>query len=400
MASLRASHRDRSGRRLRRALAFRLSALRVSAPAVTVGIAALLAGCVAFTWAMGGTSHVAPHYFYLPVLLAASRFGYTGGLFSGLTAAALAGSIPADIATRTHQAWSDAISRGTAFVIVGLVMAGLIGRHTRQLRDQLATVEIENGLRRALQRGELRVHYQPLIRLADGTPIGAEALLRWQHPRRGLLGPAEFIAVAEASELIHDIGTWVLEEACLQGVQWQLDSPLDSVHVGVNVSAQQLSDPALCETVRAVLTRTGLPPECLILEMTETALIGDLAESANRLRALQSIGVQIAVDDYGTGYGGLVYLQRLPIDIIKVDRAFVAGMTTDARDHAIVESVVRLATQLSKRTIAEGVETAQQAEALRALGCETAQGFLFSPAVPAAEFTALLRRSWHVPQLV
>ena len=383
-----------------RALPLRLSGLRLPAHLAAAGVTAMLLACFGLTWWLGGTGHVAPHYFYLPIVLAASRFGYGGGLTAGVAAGALAAIVPADTASGAMDRWSDGLSRTVFFVVVGVIVAGVIGRRTRHLQEQLAAVQVENDLRRAVARGELRLHYQPVIGLADGAAVGVEALLRWQHPRRGLLGPAEFIGVAEQSDLIRDIGAWVLAEACRQAAQWQEEAPGGRVHVGVNVSAQQLSDPSLGDIVRRALEASGLPPHALILEVTETALIGDLDESATRLRALQALGVQIAVDDYGTGYASLVYLQRLPIDIIKVDRAFVAGMAQDPRDFAIVESVLLLARQLAKQAIAEGVESPEQAESLRGLGCDAAQGFLFSRPVPPAECVAALRATWVGAELV
>ena len=233
-------------------------------------------------------------------------------------------------------------------------------------------------LRRGVGDGQLRVHYQPQVRLSDGALTGVEALVRWQHPTRGLLPPAAFIEVAEQSGLVRELGAWVLDAAVAQAARWARDPGCTTVEVSVNLSTRQLTDPGLLTAVSGALARHALPASLLVLEVTETALVTDPEVAATALAALAELGVGISVDDFGTGYASLTYLQRFPVDELKVDRSFVSGLGTADGGTAIVQACVQLAHAVGVRAVAEGVETEEQRLALVAMGCDTAQGYLFA----------------------
>ena len=248
----------------------------------------------------------------------------------------------------------------------------------------------EAALREAMFRGELVVHYQPVVDLARGVVVGAEALVRWQHPTDGLLGPDSFIPVAESGGLIVALGARVLEQACEQAVRWQAAGL--ELHVAVNLSTRQVAHPDLLRTVQRALRESGLQPQDLVLEVTESAVMEDAEAAAAVLSAVADLGVGLSIDDFGTGYSSLVYLKRYPIRALKVDRTFVAGMGSAARDDAIVASVLALARAVGGLCIAEGVETIEQYTGLVEMGCEFGQGWLFGRAVPADELPALIER--------
>jgi diguanylate cyclase (GGDEF)-like protein len=253
-------------------------------------------------------------------------------------------------------------------------------------------MQTENDLRRALQRGELELHYQPLITLADGSIASLEALLRWRHPDRGLIGPAGFIPVAEESRLIIPIGAWALDEACRQAARWQSRDPDGApISVAVNLSVRQLADPGLLDTVTRALNTSGIDPGSLHLELTETTLLEDIESVERSLNALRRLGVHLVLDDFGIGFSSLGYLKRLPLSGIKLDRSFVENLADGSEDAAIVRAVTEMASTLGIAVVAEGVETREQLEATRELGCGFAQGFYFSEAIPAGEVEALLR---------
>ena len=261
--------------------------------------------------------------------------------------------------------------------------------------ESVSRFETHQALHRALERDELRVHFQPIVKISAREPetvIGAEALLRWQHPDRGLILPGEFIRDAEESGLIRTFGAWVLAEACGQALRWNSKrSPGVQIHVSVNLSQRQLADPNLIRTVRAALENArALNPSLLQLEITESTIMDDPSESLATLAALKDLGVSLAIDDFGTGYSSLSYLKRLPVDALKIDRSFVDGLGTDPDDSAITNAIVSLANALGLDVIAEGIETPDQLAELRELNCTMAQGFLFSPAQPPAELEAML----------
>lgn len=235
---------------------------------------------------------------------------------------------------------------------------------------------LEADLRHAVERSELFLEYQPVVAAAGADIRGVEALVRWRHPHLGRLSPDRFIPLADESGLIGEVGAWVLGEAARQGRLWA-DQGLD-LRVSVNVSAVQFSQPRLLETVSSALHDSGLAPAQLVLEITESSLMNDVESAVGMLRALKNMGVRVAVDDFGTGYSSLSYLKRLPIDIIKIDKSFVRDLGGDSRDVAIVRAIIALAGSLGMSTVAEGVESAAQADVLRAAGCDFFQGFHFS----------------------
>ncbi len=252
-----------------------------------------------------------------------------------------------------------------------------------EVLDRMST---EHSLHRALERSELELHYQPVVAIDGVTTVGMEALIRWQHPDKGLVAPCRFIPVAEENGLIIPIGAWVLEEACHQLHDWhRKESAGPRGSVEVNLSARQIDDPRIVSTVEGILARTGLPPEQLTLEITESALMTDAASALGVLRALKEIGVLLAIDDFGTGYSSLSYLQHFPLDMLKVDRSFVQELGVTSEGAEIVGAVVKLAHALGLQVVAEGVETSEQLDVLRSLECDLAQGYLFSKPLPASE---------------
>jgi EAL domain-containing protein (putative c-di-GMP-specific phosphodiesterase class I) len=227
------------------------------------------------------------------------------------------------------------------------------------------------------------MHYQPIINLETGRVSGFEALIRWQHPERGLVGPNEFVPHAEETGLVVPIGMWAFETSCQQAVRWHRQGA--AVTMSVNLSPRQLAEPTLVDAVAAVLGRTAIDPTFVWLEITESTLMHDAESAVRTLTALRALGVHLSVDDFGTGYSSMTYLKRFPVDSLKVDRSFVDGLGRDAEDSAICTAVVSLAHALGLRAVAEGVETVEQLAELRTLGCEMAQGFLFGrPAPPDA----------------
>jgi diguanylate cyclase (GGDEF)-like protein len=260
-------------------------------------------------------------------------------------------------------------------------------------RSPARRLELETELRRALSARQFRVHYQPVVRLDDDAVIGAEALIRWQHAQRGLLSPAEFMTIAEDSGLILPIGEWVLNTACHQACRWgqrAFDSSQPAPTVAVNLSGRQISEPYLLDRIRAALETANLPAEQLTLEITETVVMADAGKAAHVLGLLKDLGVSLAIDDFGTGYSSLSYLKHFPVDILKIDRSFVAGLGTDPDDGIIVGAVIRLADRLGIQTVAEGVETDLQANELVRLGCTHAQGYYFARPEPSEMMTARL----------
>jgi len=242
----------------------------------------------------------------------------------------------------------------------------------------LARLHNENAIRKAIDREEFRVFFQPEVSIDGEHIIGLEALVRWQHPERGLLGPGEFISLAEETGLIVPLGTWVLRDACRRAVSWQRARPTElPLMLRVNVSARQLAQDTLCDIVAAVIAETGIEPASLCLEVTESVLIEDPESSIHTLAELKRLGVTIAIDDFGTGYSSLEYLRRLPVDCVKVDRSFVRGLPDNEEDVAIVSAVIELGHALKLKVTAEGVETTDQLDNLQLAGCDTAQGFLF-----------------------
>jgi EAL domain-containing protein (putative c-di-GMP-specific phosphodiesterase class I) len=249
-------------------------------------------------------------------------------------------------------------------------------------------LRIENDLRGALSRSELLLHWQPVVR-GRSTIVGAEALVRWQHPDRGLVGPEDFVPLAEDSGLIRSIGEWTLERAAAQAGAWQRELPAQA-WFAVNVSAAELAQgDAFVQKVTNTLRAHGLEGGRIELEVTERVLMSNFEGNAETLRRIGELGVRFAIDDFGTGYSSLAYLRRLPIDKLKIDRLFLKSLESNAADQAIVRTIASLADTLGIAVAAEGVETAEQLERLLSLGCDQWQGHLFSPPLDAAGFAAL-----------
>jgi diguanylate cyclase (GGDEF)-like protein len=252
-------------------------------------------------------------------------------------------------------------------------------------------MQTENDLRRALQREELVLHYQPVVRLHDGSIASMEALLRWDHPERGLIGPLTFIPVAEESRLIVPIGRWVIEQACRQAAIWQQLQPDSApVSVAVNLSACQLADPELIAHVEGSIKANGIEPSTLWLELTESTLLDETAYVERMLGALKRLGVRLVLDDFGVGFSSLGYLKRLPLSMVKLDRTFVENLTSSPHDAAIVRAVSEMANTIGIGVVAEGIETEEQVRVARDLGCGYAQGFHFAEPVPASYVEQIL----------
>jgi EAL domain-containing protein (putative c-di-GMP-specific phosphodiesterase class I) len=256
-------------------------------------------------------------------------------------------------------------------------------------RLMVERLSIEHKLRGALARKQFLLHYQPRIDMRTGSIVGAEALLRWQVPRGGVFSPARFISVAEDTGLIVPIGKWALMEACEQNKAWQ-EQGLSPIVVSVNVSPRQFLRDDIVRTVADALERTGLAPQHLQLELTESLVMHDAEKFVGMLRDLKSLGVQLAVDDFGTGYSSLSYLKRFPVDHLKVDRSFVKDLVDDADDASIVQAIIALGHKLGLKVVAEGVENEQQFEFLRRNGCDEMQGFHFCRPIAGEDLTAML----------
>jgi diguanylate cyclase (GGDEF)-like protein/PAS domain S-box-containing protein len=291
------------------------------------------------------------------------------------------GNAPGDLLAAADIAMYQAKSRGKNRYVVASPDAD---------ERALARLDLEMELRRAIDEGELELQYQPVVDAKTGRLYGLEALVRWRHPSLGLLGPEHFMDVAEDTGLVLPLGDWVLEQACVAAVEWQhrhADSP---IVMAVNLSARQFQQPDLCERVAQVLRSTGLDPSLLALEITETAVMEDTTATLAALRNLKQLKVRLSIDDFGTGYSSLSYLKRFPVDAVKIDKSFVAGLTSGPVDREIVQAVIRLAAAVGMQTIAEGVETTAQCEQLRVLGCTMLQGFLLSRPGPMEEVERLV----------
>jgi diguanylate cyclase (GGDEF)-like protein len=283
---------------------------------------------------------------------------------------------------------------------VAMYRAKLKGKDTSEIfepgmQDVVSRrLEVRTDLERAVDDHELMVLYQPIVDMASSTPVGVEALVRWKHPRWGMVGPAEFIGIAEETGIIRELGLHVLEVACKQWQAWHAAiNDQSAVTISVNVSPRQLRHPDFVQDVRRILLKTALPPSYLTLEITESFMVDDPESARERLRDLKTLGVRISMDDFGTGYSSLASLQDLPLDILKIDKLFVDHVAEDPRRTAFARAIIRMGETLGLGLIAEGVETADQAERLQSLGCRFAQGFYFSRPVPADEIQRMLHAS-------
>jgi len=260
----------------------------------------------------------------------------------------------------------------------------------------LDRMDLEMDLRSAITNRDFRLHYQPILRLETGRIVEVEALIRWQHEKRGLLQPDAFIGLTEETGLIVPIGQWVLTEACRQARAWQIEFPrTPALGMSVNLSAKQFQNPKLVEEITDALTMSGLEPACLKLEITESVVMQDVPATLAKLHELKDLGIRLAIDDFGTGYSSLGYLKRFPVDTLKIDRSFVKGLSHEGGDSAIVRAVVTVAKSLNMDVTAEGIETEQQRLELKALGCEFGQGFLFGRPLTPEHLKPLLAISMN-----
>jgi EAL domain-containing protein (putative c-di-GMP-specific phosphodiesterase class I) len=257
-------------------------------------------------------------------------------------------------------------------------------------------LSIEQELQHALERGELRLFYQPLVNLESGEMIGVEALIRWDHPERGLLTPDAFLSVAEESGLIVPLGAWAVDEACRRLADWdRLRGGAASFGLALNLGARELTHSDVVQTVLGAVRRAGLDPRRLTIEVTESTAMADREMGFRALRELSEAGVRIAIDDFGTGYSSLDHLREMPADILKIDRSFVAGMASGSPDSALVAAAIAMAQALQMVVVAEGIEASEQAADLRELGCPLGQGYLFSRPLPPEEIDTLLEADAH-----
>lgn len=353
-----------------------------------------LVGSWLLTWAMGGAGHVVPHWYYLPILFVSLRFGASAAVVVAVAAGLMAGPLtPLDVAAGTPQDTVRWLTRLGFFVVVGWSMALLARPSLPSIVEEIRNRREELALRRAIDDGQLFVRYQPVIDLRSGKLHGVEALVRWAHPELGELGPDEFLPTAERCDLIHDLGRGVLAEAVRCGARWceiaeAAGEPAPVV--AVNMSVRELESPTLVPRIRDVLADVGLDPSLVCLEVTESSLVSDLEVSVARLAGLRTLGVKIAVDDFGTGYSSLSSVHRFPMDVLKVDRSFLTAIERDATTEALLGGLVLFARSLHLTTVAEGVETAEQAALVRDLGYDLVQGYHYGRPLLAHEVDQML----------
>ena len=304
-----------------------------------------------------------------------------GIAIGGAEESAAAQDLLRDADTALHRAKADGGNRHQVF-------DSAMHQHAVRL------LQMENDLRRAIERGEFELNYQPIVQVSTGRITAFEALIRWNHPERGRVMPADFISVAEETRLICPIGEWVLNQACRQAARWRREIPsAGDVAVSVNLSARQFAQPDLDSQIRSALGAAGLPAHCLILEITESVVMDNAQHAAVVLQRLKNLGVKVNIDDFGTGYSSLACLHRFPADTMKIDRSFVSRLDGNPDHLEILRTIVMLAHNLNMTVTAEGVETEAQFAQLQELSCESTQGYLFSKPLPAESATDLLRNA-------
>lgn len=349
--------------------------------------AVVLALAVMTVWlgmyAAGGTKSVLPQMFYLPIIFAASRFGWSGAVLTAGLAGTLTGPLmPLDVTAGTAQAPGAWIARLATFLTVGVVVAWLCGESRVSVIDYARDARDARNLLQGLDHGDFSVHYQPIVELQTGRMTGAEALCRWHHNTLGNIPPSAFIPLAERTGHIASVGAFVLREALRQTAAWRRQG--DDVVVAVNVSPHQLSELDFFTQVSSALRDAGLAPEGLCVEITETAIMRDRATALSHVQALHDLGVTIALDDFGAGQASLAYLRDFPIDILKIDLTFVSAVDSDPTSAALLTGIVQLARALGAATVAEGIERPTQLDTLRTLGCDYGQGYYLGRPAPAS----------------
>ena len=360
---------------------------------VSVIVAGLAASWVA-TYLLGGARQVVPHFYYVPILFAAVRFGPVAALATAVASGVLAGPLTyLDVAGQTPQESARWLTRTVFFTTIGVGMAALVRPSLPSVRAGIRCLRNGRALREALAAGELFVRYQPIVWLSTGGLYGVEALVRWNDPKRGELGPGEFLDAAETSGAIRDLDGFVFEQACRQAVRWKAlaeHSGTVPPCVAVNMSRSNLEAPDLIGRLRDTLESTGADPSQICIELTESVLIDDFDVSVARLAGLKTLGVRLAIDDFGTGYSSLSALDRFPIDVLKVDRTFLHRVTSSADASNLLGGIALLARSLDVTAIAEGVETLQQRDVLTYNGYEIAQGFLYAKPLLADDIDELI----------
>ncbi|MGM0554280.1 MAG: EAL domain-containing protein [Pseudomonadota bacterium] len=328
----------------------------------------------------GGADSIVPHFYYVPILFAAARFGPAMALVVAIVAGLLAGPVtPVDVTAGIAQEPERWLTRTAFFIGIGQLMAWLVIPALNPVSEELRRMRQEFDIRRGLQKREFFLRYQPIYSIPEGRYVGAEALVRWQHPIRGELPPSSFLDVAEDSSLIQDLSNHVINEACREAAEWKRLAERNGHppwHVAINLSARDLQRPELAAHIAEAMKRNQLPPALLHVELTETVLAQD--EAGEALHQLKRLGIQLAIDDFGTGYSSLAYLNRFPLDILKIDQQLTAclGIEPSARD--LSRGIVLLADALGLSTIAEGVETREHFEIGKELQFDCIQGYYFA----------------------
>lgn len=363
-------------------------------------VVAMLAVFGVITYAVGGTSVVPPHWFYIPIAIAGARFGLMAALVTALASGIISGPImPADVSAAIAQRPSDWLIRTGFFLTIGTVVPVLLRRTAHGViehRDQEASAR---DLDEAMRQSQFRLHFQPIVSVESGEVTGAEALLRRESPDEGLVSAERIVPTAEATGRIVPIGTWVIDEACATLNTWSAALGDSSFVMSVNVAAAQLHGGDLVGIVLDALSRHSIDPSLLCLEITESSVIEDLPGAIRVLTELREAGVAVAIDDFGTGFSSLSYLRYLPFDTIKIDGHFLQDLGHDEDAQAMIRNVATLARDLHKETVAEHVETGVQWRNVALSGCTHGQGHFFSPPLPDRAFGALLasRQVWPAP---
>lgn len=345
-----------------------------------VAVATLALAWVA-SYAAGGSRSALPHAFYVPIVICAIRFGQGGALLVSLAAGIVAGPLlPLDAGLGTAQPLGNWLARLAAFVVIGQLTAFLSRYSMPSVTEEVAAHRFRKEFRNAIGDGQIRLEYQPIVDLMTGDVAGVEALARWDHPERGSISPEDFVSRAERYGCVNELTHHVVDQACRDVARWRT-GPLaerNDFTLAVNVSAADIADPKLRQHISATLGATRLPNHWLHLEVTETALVDDVDLAVERLMDLRMLGIRLAIDDFGTGESSLGHLQRFPIDILKIDRLFVSHIDTDDPSNVVARGIVALAQAMQLSTVAEGIESPEQARIIRELGCTLGQGYLFS----------------------
>ncbi|NTW38808.1 MAG: EAL domain-containing protein [Cellulomonadaceae bacterium] len=374
----------------RRALARARTTWLADSAAMTVGSTAFAIALIvletalatAILFQVGGAPHPVVHLYYVPITSAAIRFGWRGAVAAAVPAGLLAGPVAPHLLLAAGPIDSSWVVRAVMYVGVGLLVAMLSGQAKHSVATTLRDAISSRALLRALERGDLEAHYQPIVELRTGRVVGIEALCRWRDPAGSWVPPAAFIPLAERTGVILPLGRFMLRQATAQCAVWSAQG-LGHLVVNVNVSAEQLSDPAFLADVSTALVTSGLRPEQLCLEITESTIIRNPEAALATVTAAHQMGILIALDDFGTGHSSLAYLQDFPIDVIKIDQSFVARVDCDPKCSTLVLAIIEMSHALGATTVAEGIERPSQYASLHVLGCEDGQGYHLGRPGPA-----------------